>query len=77
MRRGDVPVDRAHVVAGVVLAHLGELHAAALEHRVIGAADPGLEDHPGADLDAPDLGERLAIEHGTARSVSGFRCEHS
>ena len=30
--RGDVPVDRADVVAGHVRAHLVELHAASLEH---------------------------------------------
>jgi len=53
--RRHVPVDRAHLVAGGVLAHLRELHAAALEHGVVGAADPGLEDHPGPDLDAADL----------------------
>ena len=30
--RGDVPVDRADVVAGNVRAHLLELHPASLEH---------------------------------------------
>ena len=59
--RRHVPVDRAHLVAGRVLAHLRELHPAPLEDGVVGAADPGLEDHPGADLDAADLAEGLAV----------------
>ena len=63
---GDVPVDRAHLVAGRVLAHLGELHAAALEDRVVRPADPRLEDHPRADLDAPDLPEDLSGEHSSS-----------
>ena len=33
--RGHIPVNRAHVVAGLVGAHLVELHARALEDRVI------------------------------------------
>ena len=33
--RGDVPVDGADVVARLVLAHLGERHAPALEDRVV------------------------------------------
>ena len=70
--RGHVPVDGAHVVAGLVLAHLGELHAAPLEDRVVGAADPRLEDGAGADLDAPDLREGLAVEDGLA--PPGWRC---
>jgi hypothetical protein len=59
--RGDVPVDRAHLVARGVLPDLGELHAAALEDGVVGPADPGLEDHLRPDLDAPDLPEGLPI----------------
>ena len=55
--RGDVPVDGAHLVAGGVLAHLGELHAAALEDGVVRPPDPGLEDRLRPDLDPPDLPE--------------------
>ena len=33
--RGDVPVNRAHVVAGLVFAHLVEVHALALEDGMV------------------------------------------
>ena len=54
----DVPVDGADVVAGRVLAHLGELHAAALEDRVVLAPEPRVDEAVGPDLDAVDLLER-------------------
>src|SRR5258705_3334333 len=32
---GDVPVDRANLVTGLVLAHLGELHSLTLKDRAV------------------------------------------
>ncbi len=66
---GDVPVDRADLVAGSVLAHLGELHPAALEDGVVRPADPRLEDHLRADLDPPDAAERLGAQHVSAMDL--------
>jgi hypothetical protein len=60
--RGDVPVDGADVVTGLILANLGELHPAALECSVVAANDSGFEDEAGVQPDPSDLAQRLAIE---------------
>ena len=53
--RGNVPVDRTHVVAGHILANLGELDPAALEHAVILAGENAVDQAPGLDRDLTDL----------------------
>ena len=67
--RGDVPVDRTHLVAGRVLAHLVELHAGALEDRVVLAAKEVVDQMASGQLDrahlAQDLGRNaLGLGHG-------------
>jgi hypothetical protein len=62
--RRDVPVDEADVVAGLILAHLGEGHAQALEDRVVGAGQLVLRLSRRHDLDAADLLYQLARQHG-------------
>ena len=61
---GDVPVDGAHVVAGLVLAHLLEGDAGALEDAVILAAEQVLDGAAGLQLQAADLAQHLAGQHG-------------
>ena len=61
---GDVPVDRADVVAGLVLADFLELHALALEDRMVAARKDVLHRAAGADFDAADFAECFAGEHG-------------
>jgi len=61
--RGDVPVDRAHVVAGLVFAHLVEVHALALEDGMVLARERFGDDAVGAQLDLPDFFENLAGNH--------------
>ena len=56
--RGDVPVDGAHLVAGHVLAHLVEVHAAAAKHRVKAAGERVGGEAPRANVDAPHLASR-------------------
>ena len=56
---GDVPVDRADVVARLVLAHLLELHAAPLEGALVLAGEDVGDQPLGADLDRLDLLEQL------------------
>jgi hypothetical protein len=57
--RGDVPVDGAHLVTGLVLANLVEVHPLPLEGRVVLAGER-LGDQPsGADLDLPDPAEQF------------------
>jgi hypothetical protein len=63
--RGDVPVDRAHVVAGHVRAHLVELHAAALEDRQVRAGHHVRDLATGHELDALDLAGELSGKHGS------------
>ena len=53
---GDVPVNGPHVVARYVLADLIELHAPALEHRVVLTRQPFLDKLASRDLDSPDPG---------------------
>ncbi len=62
--RGDVPVNRAHVVAGLVFAHLVEVHALALEDGMILARERFGHDAVRAQLDLPDFFENLAGNHG-------------
>ena len=50
---GDVPIDGADVVAGLVGAGLVELDAAALEDGVVVAAEAFVEQTPGEDADPP------------------------
>jgi hypothetical protein len=66
--RGDVPVNRAHVVAGLVFAHLVEVHALALEDGMILARERFGHDAVRAQLDLPDFFENLA-GNLTARAV--------
>ncbi len=53
--RGDVPVNRAHVVAGLVFAHLVEVHALALEDGMVLARERFVHDAVRAQLDLPDF----------------------
>ena len=55
--RRDVPVDRAHLVAGLVLAHLGELHPLPLEHGAVLAGEERVHEPARAELDELDLPE--------------------
>src|ERR1035437_2011540 len=57
--RAHVPVDRAHFVAGLVFAHLGELHALPLEHGVVLADEARVHQAARTQLDALDLAQDL------------------
>src|SRR5262249_57354495 len=61
---GDVPVDGADVVAGLVLADLLEGDAGALEDAVVLAAEQVLDGPAGPQLQAADLADDFAGEHG-------------
>lgn len=51
---GDVPVDEAGVVAGLVFAEVVELDALAFEPGVVGAAEGFFDEATGEEFDAPD-----------------------
>src|SRR5690606_35489603 len=63
----DVPVNVAYVVPGLVLPHLGELHALAAEYRLVLAAKHGLYPPACTQLDEADLSQHLA-GHGLGRT---------
>src|SRR5580704_13408268 len=68
--RGDRPVDRPDVVAELVLAHVGELDATALEDAPVLSGEYVADESPEAQLQPADVVDDLA--HGT-RSVSRMR----
>jgi hypothetical protein len=60
---GDVPVDGADVVAGLVFADFLEGDAGALEDAVVFAAEKVLDGPAGSQLQAADLAQEFAGEH--------------
>ena len=44
--RGHVPIDRANFVAGLIFAHIFEIHAAPFEDAVVIAGESGLRPDP-------------------------------
>jgi len=71
--RRDVPVDRADVVAGNVLADLGELEPLAAKRRSVGSREDFLHRPPAPDGEPPDLREQLGGDHGTSTRASSRR----
>ena len=55
----------ANLVAGLVVAHLLELHALAAKYAGILAAEHRVDGTPGADLDVANLPRQLGGDHGT------------
>ena len=53
--RGHIPVDRAHFVAGLVLAHFLKIHASAAKDAAVLAGESGLHHGARAELQAADL----------------------
>ena len=70
--RGDIPVDGAHVVAGLVFAHLVEVHALAFEHAVVLARERLGHEAVGANLDLADFFEDFAGDHWEGNAEGGM-----
>jgi hypothetical protein len=60
---GDVPVDAANLVAGLILADFLEGDAGSLEDAAIGPAERILDGAAGAQLQASHLAQDFAGEH--------------
>src|SRR5262249_16252010 len=69
--RGDVPVDSADVVAGLVLAHLLEGDAAALEDAAVLAAEQVLDGAARPQLQTADLANHFAWQHNSTSTARG------
>ena len=65
--RRDVPIDRANFVAGLILAHVFEVHPASFENAVVIAGEGGLDQTLGFDLERADFLENLALCSQPAR----------
>ena len=61
--RGDIPVDVAHVITVLVLAHLAESHTPALESRVVLAGEYVLRQALCLDFYLADLAQQLISIH--------------
>ena len=60
---GYVPIDRADIVAELVLTDFGELHASSFEYAVVFAGEDLVHDPTGLDLDLSDFFEKLSGFH--------------
>ena len=73
--RGHVPIDRANFVAGLIFAHLIEVHPASFEDAVVIAGENRLHQTLGLDFERADLLQNLrgclfashGLHHGTGR----------
>ena len=61
--RGDVPVNRAHVIAGLIFAHLVEIHALAFEDGMVLAGERFADEPVGANLDLADFLKNFSRNH--------------
>src|SRR5687767_1123152 len=57
--RGHVPVDRANLVSGLILAYLGELHSLTLERAAVFAGEQRVDEAARAKLDELHLAKNL------------------
>jgi len=60
--RAGLPVYALDLVSGLVLAQIGEEHAASAEGRAIAAEQIRVHHAPGAQLDAPELLNQAGVE---------------
>src|SRR5204863_6770647 len=67
---GHVPINRAHVVAGLILTHLVEIHALALEDAVVLAGERFADEPVRADFNLSDFFENFAGNHRNAERAT-------
>ena len=62
---GNIPVDRAHLVAELVFTHLVKLHTTALEDTMVFPGKRVIDGFAGVDLEVADFFRQLFGNHGT------------
>jgi hypothetical protein len=70
---GHVPIDRARVVAGGVLAHLLELDPRAAEDRAVAAGHDVAHQAAHPHLDSTDLPQNFRVDHWEMGTGTGTR----
>src|SRR6185369_16711938 len=62
---GHIPIDGAHLIPGLILAHLLKVHPLAFEDAMILASEAFADQAIGAQLDLADFLKDLARNHGS------------
>src|ERR1051326_3650125 len=67
--RGNVPVDRANFIAGLILAHLVEVHPLPFENAMVLAGESFAHETIRANLDLPDFFEDFSRNNARCEAV--------
>jgi hypothetical protein len=69
---GDIPVDGADIIAGLIFADLVKIHPLAFKDAMVMAGERLGDEAIGADFDLADSFEQFAGDHGTGSSSKIF-----
>src|SRR4051812_20714438 len=74
--RRDIPIDRPHFVAWLILAHLLEVHSLPFEDAVVLARHRFVHEPQRSQLNLPDFFENLLRDHRLSLNTSSPPAHH-